>query len=109
MFTDIVELRLGGLRHFTLTPENVGLPRVTAEQLQGGDGAANAKALQDLLAGQTGAYRDIVLFNAAAALIVAQKTAELRQGIALAAKAIDSGAAAHTLASLIRLTNEKNA
>lgn len=103
--TDIVEMHHNQLKHFTLTPEEIGLPRARLEDLKGGDPAANAEALRQLLDGATGAYRDIVLMNAAAALIVAGKTARLKDGVALAAESIDSGAARQKLAALVRLTN----
>jgi anthranilate phosphoribosyltransferase len=104
--TDIVELRLGGIRHFSLSPEMVKLKRATLDDLRGGDGTVNAAAVRDLFSGKTGTYRDIVLFNAAAALIVAQKAHDLQDGIRIAEKALDSGAATRTLDALIRLTNE---
>ena len=107
--TDIVELSRGMIRHFTLEPEMVGLKRVALDNLKGGDAAHNAEAIRGLFRGEKGAYRDIVLFNASAALIVAGKAADLQQGMLLAASAIDKGHAARTLADLIRLTNEKAA
>ena len=103
--TDIVEMHHSQLKHFTLTPEELGLPRARLEDLKGGDPAANAEALRHLLNGATGAYRDITLMNAAAALIVAGKTTRLREGVAIVAEAIDSGAARQKLEALIRLTN----
>jgi anthranilate phosphoribosyltransferase len=105
----VAELKDGKVRLFDLTPEEIGLPRATAADLKGGDAATNAKALTDLLAGKKGAYRDIVLLNAAAALLVAGKAADLAAGKALAEAAIDSGKARSTLARLIAITNEKAA
>ncbi|MFY9287791.1 MAG: anthranilate phosphoribosyltransferase [Alphaproteobacteria bacterium] len=102
--TDVVELRSNMIQHFTLEPEQVGLPRAKIEQLKGGDAIHNAAEMRKLLSGQKGAYRDIVVFNASAALIVGGKATDLRQGMTLAETAIDNGAALHTLESLIRLT-----
>ncbi len=104
--TDVVELTGGMIRHFTLEPEQVGLISILMEDLKGGDATHNAARLKRLLEGQKGPYRDIVLFNASAALVVAGKASDLRQGIAMAETAIDNGAAERTLHDLIRLTNE---
>lgn len=105
--TDIVELRNNMIQHFTLEPSQVGLPQVSVAKLKGGDAAFNAMALRELLKGAKNAYRDIVTFNASAALIVAGKAQDLKQGMRLAESSIDSGAAQRTLDILIRLTNEK--
>jgi anthranilate phosphoribosyltransferase len=105
MPTDIVELRLDGVCHFTLTPEQFGLTRASLDELKGGDANYNAAALKKLLAGDRSAYRDIVLMNAAAALTVAGKSADMQAGMKLAAAAIDRGEAQHTLDKLVRLTN----
>ena len=75
-------------------------------ELKGGDAAVNAAKLRALLHGETGPYRDIVLFNTAAALIVAGKATSLEQGVVLAASAIDSGAAARALDALVAVTND---
>lgn len=90
----------GSIREFTVTPEDAGLPRAPTEALRGGDPAANAAALEALLQGAGGPYRDVVLLNAAAALIVAGRAATLREGAALAARALDEGAAHAVLARL---------
>ena len=103
--TDIVELRHNFVRHFAMTPEQLGLPRARMDDLKGGDAKRNADELKRLLQGHKGAYRDIVLMNAAAALAVAGKHEDLRQGVAKAADAIDSGGAQRTLDELVRLTN----
>lgn len=103
--TRVAELRDGKVREFTVTPEDAGLKRAAPEDLKGGDPAHNAAALRDLLDGKTGAYRDIVLLNAAAALVVADKAADLRAGVAMAAEALDFGAAKATLAKLVTLSN----
>jgi anthranilate phosphoribosyltransferase len=103
--TRVAELRDGQVREFTVTPEDAGLPRASAADLKGGDPAHNAAALRALLQGETGAYRDIVLLNSAAALVVAGKAEDLRGGVALAAGALDSGAATATLEQLVTLSN----
>lgn len=103
--TDVVELRQGMLRHFTLEPEHVGLTRARLVDLKGGDATQNAAAIHVLLRGEKNAYRDIVLFNASAALIVAGKAADLRQSMARAAESVDSGAAMGVLKKLVQLTN----
>ena len=83
-----------------MTPEEIGLGRVPLAALKGGEVAENAAALRALLDGAPGAFRDIVLLNSAAALVVAGKAADLAEGARLAAKSIDSGAARDVLARL---------
>ena len=97
----VAELKEGKVTTFELTPEDAGLSRATSEALKGGDPAANAAAIRDMLAGKPGAYRDIVLLNAAAALMVAGKTQDLKAGVALASEAIASGHARSTLEQLV--------
>ena len=82
------------------TPEMAGLKRGTLDQVTGGDIATNASLLYDVITGVPGARRDIVLLNAAAALVAAGLVADLKQGVAMGAEAIDSGEAAATLAKL---------
>lgn len=101
----VVEGTAAGLREFEVTPEAAGLYRARPEALVGGDAAANAEALTALLAGEAGAYRDIAVLNAAAALVVADKADDLETGAALAAEAIDSGGARETLKKWAALTN----
>jgi anthranilate phosphoribosyltransferase len=105
----VVELANGRIRRFTVTPEDAGLSRTVPQALKGGDAADNAAAMRRMLEGAPGAYRDIVLLNAAAALVVAGKTTSLADGTALAGHAIDSGAALATLAKLIAITNRGQA
>lgn len=95
----------GSVREFTITPEDAGLRRASLDELKGGEPAENAAALRRLLDGEAGAYRDIVLFNASAALVVAGKAEGLKDGVALAASAIDDGRADATLAKLVEITN----
>jgi anthranilate phosphoribosyltransferase len=104
--THVAEWRDGGVRLFNITPEAVGLPRAALADLRGGDPAENATALRALLDGAAGPYRDIVLMNAAAAFLVADKVETLREGVELAAASIDSGSARASLDKLIALTHE---
>jgi anthranilate phosphoribosyltransferase len=99
--TAVASLANGEVKAFDITPEDVGLRRAKADDLRGGDAEHNAKALLAVLKGQRGAYRDVALLNAAAALIVAGKAADLKGGIALAEKSIDSGDAEGALERLI--------
>jgi anthranilate phosphoribosyltransferase len=99
--TQVAEWKDGAVRHFTVTPEAVGLPRASLADLVGGDSATNAQAIRALLSGQSGPYRDIVLLNAAAALLVGDRAETLREGIALAAQAIDEGRAQGALDALV--------
>jgi anthranilate phosphoribosyltransferase len=102
--TDVVEWDHGHLRRFIVTPEEAGLSPAPVEAIKGGEPAANAAALLALLDGAPGPYRDTVLLNAAAALIVAGREATLRDGVQRAAQAIKSGAARNMLAVLRRQT-----
>lgn len=104
--TQVAEWRAGaGVRLFNITPEAVGLPRAALADLNGGDAPENADALRGLLAGAMGPYRDIVLLNAAAAFLVADRAETLREGVDMAAHAIDSGAALRALDTLVEITS----
>jgi anthranilate phosphoribosyltransferase len=103
--SQVIELKGGALREFQVTPEDAGLPRAPTEALRGGDPAENAAALLALLDGAPGPYRDCVVLNAAAALVVAGRADDIRAAAGLAAAAIDSGAARATLEKLRRATN----
>jgi anthranilate phosphoribosyltransferase len=103
--TEVAEWKDGAVRRFTVTPEDAGLPRADHAALRGGDADENAAALRALLDGAKGAYRDIVLLNAAAALVVADRAADLAEGAAQAAAVIDDGRAARALADLVEATN----
>jgi anthranilate phosphoribosyltransferase len=103
--TQICEWREGQTRLFTVTPEAVGLERVSIDALRGGDPKANAAALTALLAGERGPYRDIVALNAAAAFLVADRVETLRDGLDLAFAVIDDGRAREALARLVAATN----
>ncbi len=101
----VAELKDGQVRTFEVTPADAGLPEAKLSDLKGGDAATNAAALRALLEGETGAYRDVVLLGSAAALIVAGKAADLREGADLAAESIDSGRARAALDKLVAITN----
>ncbi len=98
--SQVVELHQGGLRSFEVTPEDAGLPRAPATALRGGEPAENAAALLALLEGAPGPYRDCVLLNAAASLIVAGRADTLKAGVERAAESINSGAARGVLDKL---------
>jgi anthranilate phosphoribosyltransferase/anthranilate synthase/phosphoribosyltransferase len=101
---NVVALADGAIREFTVTPEDAGLPRAPVSAIRGGDAATNAAALLALLRGATGPYRDTVLLNTAAALIVSHRAADLKDGVAQAAQVIDDGAALNALDTLKRET-----
>lgn len=102
--TWVAELGPDGITAYEILPEDAGLSRASLADLKGGDPAENAAALARLLDGEAGAYRDIVLLNSAAALMVAGKVENLKDGAELAARSIDTGAARATLAMLIAIT-----
>jgi anthranilate phosphoribosyltransferase len=105
--THVAALEGGVVREFDLHPEDAGLPVHPFEAVIGGSPEDNATALRALLAGAQSAYRDAVLFNTAAALVVAGLAADLPEGVALARASIDSGAAAAKVAALARLTSAR--
>jgi anthranilate phosphoribosyltransferase len=104
--TRVSALADGEVTSFSITPEEIGLPRYKREDLRGGDAAFNARAMRNLLEGAPGAYRDTVLMNAAAGLIVAGKAETLADGAAQAARAIDEGRAERVLDALVRISND---
>jgi anthranilate phosphoribosyltransferase len=103
--THVAALNKGEIRTFDVSPEEVGLARSTSEALKGGNADENAKALRDVLKGVSGAFRDVALLNAGAALIVAGRAQDLKDGVSLARQSIDSGAAARKLDHLIAVSN----
>jgi len=103
--TFVAALEKGNVRTFEVTPEEAGLGRVGGEALKGGDPNANAVALMSVLDGKPGAYRDVALLNAAAALVVAGKASTLKEGVALGTSSLDSGAALARLKHLIAVSN----
>jgi len=102
--SEVVELRDGVLREFTVSPGDAGLPESPAETLRGGSPAHNAATLLALLDGARSPYRDCVVLNAAAALAVAGRSDDLREAAAMASRAIDEGAARDVLDRLRRAT-----
>jgi anthranilate phosphoribosyltransferase len=103
--TSVAALEGGKIRTFEVTPEDAGLPRSKPDALLGGDAEHNAKALLDVLKGKPGPFRDVSILNAAAALIVAGKAKDLRQGALLAGKSIETGEAEGRLDRLIAVSN----
>ena len=103
--TEIAEVKNGKVTVFEITPQDAGLPPAKLSDLKGGDATTNANAIRRLLDGEKGAFRDIVLLNTAAALIVGGKADNLVDGVAGATASIDSGAAKGALAKLIAVTN----
>jgi len=102
----VVALKDGELTEFTLNAAEAGLPPAPHAAIKGGDAAENAAALRALLGGEKGPYRDTILLNAAAALIVSGKTISLTEGVAIAARAIDDGKASAVLGALIQASQE---
>lgn len=100
----VSQIKNGNLTSFEVTPEEAGLSRSTLDDIIGGDPEHNARELQKLLDGKLSAYRDIVLLNAAAAFIVADKAQTLKEGVALGAQSIDSGKAKATLEKLVSVS-----
>jgi anthranilate phosphoribosyltransferase len=104
----VAELKNGKVTTFEVTPEQAGIARASAADLKGGDPATNALALNAVLDGHAGPYRDIVLYNSAAALMVAGAAADLTAGVKRAAEAIDSGKARAALQKLVAISNGKS-
>ena len=103
--THVAELKDGAVQTFEVSPEEAGLDLASLDDIRGGDAEHNAAAMRDMLAGEPGAFRDIVVFTAAGSLIVAGKADDLASGAEMAAQSIDSGAAMDTLNRLIAITN----
>ncbi len=103
--TRISEVKEGQVRTYEVTPEEFSLQRAPLDAISGGDAQLNAKLIQEVLEGQKSARRDVVLLNAAAALVAASRADHLRDAIPLAAKSIDSGAAAAKLQALANFSN----
>ena len=104
--TTISEIRDGGFETYEITPEQFGLPRASHEDLVGGTPQQNAEITRAVLAGETGARRDAVLVNAGAALKIAGKASTIAEGIELASRTIDSGAATRQLERFITLSQQ---
>lgn len=105
--TLVAELKGGSVRLFEISPEEAGLERASLEELKGGNAEANASALLNALSGMESAYRRAVLYNAAAALLVAGKVADMKSGVEMAKDAIDSGRAHSLVKKLVEVSNER--
>jgi anthranilate phosphoribosyltransferase len=103
--TRISHLQQGQVRTFDFSPEEVGLTRAAPEAIRGGNASQNALIIRDILGGEKGPKRDMVLLNAAAAFVAAGLDSDLKRGIERAREAIDSGRAKDKLAQLIAFTN----
>ena len=105
--SDVAVVDAGKVSTFRISPRNAGLPDARPEDLTGGNAVENAAHIRAVLGGLKGALRDIVLLNAAAALLVAGKASTLREGVALASESIDSGKALAVLDALVPLSHGK--
>lgn len=105
--SNVAVLDQGKISTFRISPRNAGLADAKPEDLVGGDATENAAHIRAVLQGNQGPLRDIVLLNAAAALLVSSKAKTLRDGVALAAESIDSGKAMKVLEALVRLSHDK--
>ena len=103
--TFVAELKAGDVSTFEVGPSDAGLSEASADDLKGGDPADNAEAIRKLLDGKDGPFRDVVLLNAAASLIVAGQAGDLKNGVAKAAAAVDDGKARAALDKLVEITN----
>jgi anthranilate phosphoribosyltransferase len=106
-YTRVLECRDGSVNAFYVHPAEFGIPKASPVDLQGGDAAQNASIVRDVLDGKRGAPRDVVLLNAGAALFVAGAAPSVREGFALAASAVDRGAAKTTLEMMARSSQEE--
>jgi anthranilate phosphoribosyltransferase len=103
----ITELKDGELRTYSIAPEDVGLRRASLKEIKGGDAQTNGKIILDILNGTSGPRRDVVLLNAAAALVASSKATNFAEGAALAAESIDSGKARAKLRRLVEFTTQE--
>lgn len=108
-YSKVSECRDGAVNTFYVHPAEFGLARSLPADLRGGDAPVNAGIIRDVLAGTPGAARDIVLYNAGASLLIAGRAADLREGVALGAEAIDSGRAREVLARLAAVSQGRAA
>ncbi|HSA93122.1 MAG TPA: anthranilate phosphoribosyltransferase [Terriglobales bacterium] len=103
--THVAEVARDRVRRYEVTPEEFGLPRARLEDIAGGDAADNARVIREILSGEKSPRRDVVLLNAAATLMVAGRVGTIREGLAVAAEAVDSGRARGKLEELAKFTN----
>ena len=106
-YTKVSECRGGAVNTFYVHPADFGLPKATPAQLRGGDAADNAAIARRVLNGEKGAPRDIVLLNAAASLLIAERVGSVGEGITHAAAAIDDGRASRVLDTLAQKSNQR--
>ncbi|MFQ5828023.1 MAG: anthranilate phosphoribosyltransferase [Candidatus Methylomirabilia bacterium] len=104
--SDIAEVREGVVRRYSVRPEDFGIPRASIRDLQGGDRDENAQIIREILRGETGAKRDIVLMNAAAALAAGGRAKDFKEGVALAVHSIDSGTPLAKLEALVNFSQK---
>ena len=105
--SQVSSLEDGKIVNFSIDPEEYGIAIRDPKELTGGTPQENAQALSNLLDAEPGAYRDIVVLNAGAALLIAQKATDLAQGIEMAKAAIDNGNAKAALAKLVAASNRQ--
>jgi anthranilate phosphoribosyltransferase len=105
--TFVAEMKNGEIRTFTVTPADAGLSEASMEELQGGDAQENAAAIRAVLSGEHGPFRDIVILNSAAALIIAGRAGDLKEGAEMAARSIDDGAALQALEKLVEISGSE--
>jgi len=102
--TLVAEVRDGSVRRFTVTPEDFGVSRAPLDSVRGGSAQENATTIRELFGGKSGPQRDVVVANAAAALVASNVAPNFLEGARLAAESLDSGAAKHKLAALVNFT-----
>ena len=103
--TRVAEVREGTVRSYEVTPEEFGFARASLQAISGGDASDNAAIIREILEGKKSACRDVVVLNAAAALVAASRADHIRDALPLAAQSLDSGAARRKLDALVRFTN----
>ena len=104
--TRVAEAREGSVRSYEVEPEEFGMKRATLQEISGGDAAENAAIIRAVLGGERSPRRDVVLLNAAAALVAAGKAERIGEAVPIAAKSVDSGAAAGKLEALVRFSSK---
>ena len=105
--TRVAEVRLGNVRTYEVTPEEFGIRRASLKEISGGDAQQNADIIRDILEGNKSPCRDVVLLNAAAALVAAERADSIAAALPCAIKAVDTGAARTKLAALVEFTNRQ--
>src|SRR5262249_36647860 len=105
--TTVIELKRGDVRSYRVSPEEFGLAPASRESIRGGDPAASAPIIESIFRGEPGPRRDVVLMNAAAAIVAGGKADSLKEGFRLAAESVDSGAALNKLSSLRELSRSE--